>query len=161
MKSLTLAKFTRVGILVTGLAISMATPLLAQNTNTVNRGTTTGNTTAGNTGTANRGTTGNTNMAGNTGTTANTMPTSTPVQTNTNTTRTQTTEVRTERERGFPWGLLGLLGLAGLIPRKRKEVEVAEFRDTRPKEIRTEVRTETRDTTTTRDNTTTDNQTNS
>ena len=24
-----------------------------------------------------------------------------------------------ERERGFPWGLLGLLGLAGLIPRLR------------------------------------------
>ncbi|HEX8257604.1 MAG TPA: WGxxGxxG family protein [Allosphingosinicella sp.] len=24
-----------------------------------------------------------------------------------------------QEERGFPWGLLGLLGLAGLIPRKR------------------------------------------
>lgn len=26
-----------------------------------------------------------------------------------------------QEERGFPWGLLGLLGLAGLIPRKRND----------------------------------------
>jgi MYXO-CTERM domain-containing protein len=26
-----------------------------------------------------------------------------------------------EEDDGFPWGLLGLLGLAGLIPRKRHE----------------------------------------
>ncbi len=26
-----------------------------------------------------------------------------------------------EEDDGFPWGLLGLLGLAGLLPRKRKE----------------------------------------
>jgi hypothetical protein len=32
------------------------------------------------------------------------------------------TEGNQERnESGFPWGLLGLLGLAGLLPRKRKE----------------------------------------
>ncbi len=59
------------------------------------------------------------------------MSTATPVQTSGNTNRTERVETRTEHERGFPWGLLGLLGLAGLIPRKRKEVEVHEFRDTR------------------------------
>jgi MYXO-CTERM domain-containing protein len=26
-----------------------------------------------------------------------------------------------EEDDGFPWGLLGLLGLAGLLPRKRKD----------------------------------------
>ena len=26
-----------------------------------------------------------------------------------------------EEDDGFPWGLLGLLGLAGLLPRKRKQ----------------------------------------
>ena len=31
-----------------------------------------------------------------------------------------TTTVEREEQREFPWGLLGLLGLAGLIPRKRE-----------------------------------------
>ena len=31
-----------------------------------------------------------------------------------------TTTVEREERREFPWGLLGLLGLAGLIPRKRE-----------------------------------------
>ena len=31
-----------------------------------------------------------------------------------------TTTVQREEQREFPWGLLGLLGLAGLIPRKRE-----------------------------------------
>jgi hypothetical protein len=26
-----------------------------------------------------------------------------------------------QEDRGFPWGLLGLLGLAGLVPRKRND----------------------------------------
>lgn len=34
-----------------------------------------------------------------------------------------------ERENSFPWELLGLLGLAGLIPQKR-QVEVHQARDT-------------------------------
>lgn len=28
---------------------------------------------------------------------------------------------RNREERGFPWGLLGLIGLAGLLPRKRRD----------------------------------------
>ena len=32
---------------------------------------------------------------------------------------------------GFPWGLLGLIGLAGLLPRKRHRVDVGD-RTTRP-----------------------------
>ena len=36
---------------------------------------------------------------------------------------TTTRTVRTE-DNDFPWGLLGLLGLAGLIPRKRKEADI-------------------------------------
>lgn len=37
---------------------------------------------------------------------------------------TTTTHTEREDDDGFPWGLLGLLGLAGLIPRGRKEVHV-------------------------------------
>jgi hypothetical protein len=32
--------------------------------------------------------------------------------------------VQEEDDNDFPWGLLGLLGLAGLIPRKRKEADI-------------------------------------
>ena len=48
---------------------------------------------------------------------------------------TTTTTVPVEREdRDFPWGLLGLLGLAGLIQRKQKQPDVVvdARRDTRP-----------------------------
>jgi MYXO-CTERM domain-containing protein len=36
-----------------------------------------------------------------------------------------------EDEGGFPWGLLGLIGLAGLLPRKRHRADVGD-RTTRP-----------------------------
>ena len=36
-----------------------------------------------------------------------------------NGTTTYTTTTQQDDDDGFPWGLLGLLGLAGLIPRKR------------------------------------------
>lgn len=39
---------------------------------------------------------------------------------------TTTTTETEEEDSDFPWGLLGLLGLAGLIPRRRKEVHVHE-----------------------------------
>jgi len=133
MKDLKLKKIARTGALVAGLALMMVMTSTAQNSNTVNSGTTT------------------------------TTSTSTPVRTSNNsTTVQQKTEVRTETERGLPWGLLGLLGLAGLIPRKREvnQVAVAEFRDTSPKEIHTEVRETTTNTVT--DNTsTTENRNNS
>ena len=29
-----------------------------------------------------------------------------------------------EEDDGFPWGLIGLLGLAGLLPRKRRSIHV-------------------------------------
>lgn len=54
-------------------------------------------------------------------------------------TATPRTEVQTvvEKERGFPWGLLGLLGLSGLIPKKRA-VEVTGVRETtREETVRT------------------------
>ena len=41
-----------------------------------------------------------------------------------NTDSTTTTYGTTETHRGFDWGWLGLLGLLGLIPRKRKETVV-------------------------------------
>jgi len=133
MKHSNLKKITRTVALVAGLAFITAMPLSAQNSNLGN-------------------------------TSSTTTSTSTPVRTNNNTTTVQQkTEVRTETQRGLPWGLLGLLGLAGLIPRKREvnQVAVAEFKDTaRPKEIHTEVRETT--TNTVRDNTsTTDNRNNS
>jgi MYXO-CTERM domain-containing protein len=46
-----------------------------------------------------------------------------------------TTTTHTEQEdddSDFPWGLLGLLGLAGLIPRRHKDVHVHEEVHTRP-----------------------------
>ncbi len=55
------------------------------------------------------------------------LPTS--AQTNaTNNNRTDTTRV-VERDNDFDWGWLGLLGLAGLMPKKR-QVEVHQNRDT-------------------------------
>ena len=47
---------------------------------------------------------------------------------------TQTTTTVEREDKDFPWGLLGLLGLAGLIPRKRKEadIHVDARRDHRP-----------------------------
>lgn len=37
-----------------------------------------------------------------------------------------TTTQTEEDDNDFPWGLLGLLGLAGLIPRRKKDVHVHE-----------------------------------
>jgi hypothetical protein len=37
---------------------------------------------------------------------------------------TMAVPVQEEEDNDFPWGLLGLLGLAGLIPRKRKEADI-------------------------------------
>ncbi len=84
--------------------------------------------------------------------------TSTPRPQATSTTRTETTRT-VERETSFPWGLLGLLGLAGLIPQKRKTVEVEEFRDTRQVKS-APVNQNVVDNQTTTDDRTTDNQTN-
>ncbi len=56
------------------------------------------------------------------------LPTTAQQGANSNTNRTETTRT-VERENSFPWGLLGLLGLAGLIPQKR-QVEVHQARDT-------------------------------
>jgi MYXO-CTERM domain-containing protein len=39
---------------------------------------------------------------------------------------THTVTTTEDHDRGFPWGLLGLLGLAGLIPRKQRDVHVHE-----------------------------------
>jgi MYXO-CTERM domain-containing protein len=44
---------------------------------------------------------------------------------------TQTRQTEKE-DHDFPWGLLGLFGLAGLIPRRRKDVHVHEEIHTRP-----------------------------
>lgn len=100
---------------------------------------------------------GNANV--NTGNTAvRTETTSTPRAQATSTTRTETTRT-VEQERSFPWGLLGLLGLAGLIPRKGKTVEVEEFRDTRQVRPAADNRTMTDNQTTTDNRTTTGNQT--
>ncbi|HET7460482.1 MAG TPA: WGxxGxxG family protein [Longimicrobium sp.] len=45
---------------------------------------------------------------------------------------TTATHVEDDDDHEFPWGLLGLLGLAGLIPRRRKDVHVHEEVHTRP-----------------------------
>jgi hypothetical protein len=68
------------------------------------------------------------------------IPDSATAQNNTDTayngaTDTQYTTTTVEKDdKDFPWGLLGLLGLAGLIPRKRKDgdIHVDARRDTRP-----------------------------
>jgi LPXTG-motif cell wall-anchored protein len=38
--------------------------------------------------------------------------------------RQVTTTVEREDDNDFPWGVLGLLGLAGLLGRKRKEADI-------------------------------------
>lgn len=118
--------------LILGLAFMSVLSIGAQNSNT-------GNSTNR---TANSNTGGASSQAAN----SNTATANTPRVESTNTPRLQATstprtEVQTvvEKENGFPWGLLGLLGLAGLIPKKRA-VEV------------TGVREATRETRTTSDN---------
>lgn len=44
---------------------------------------------------------------------------------------TTTTNNNNEDDNNFPWGLLGLLGLAGLMPKRRETVVVPENRTTR------------------------------
>ncbi len=67
-------------------------------------------------------------------------------QSNTQTTTTQTnrpvqttrTETRQERDIDIPWGLLGLLGLAGLLKRPKKVTETVVQRETEVRDVRTE-----------------------
>ncbi|MEJ7701338.1 MAG: WGxxGxxG family protein [Pyrinomonadaceae bacterium] len=135
MKVRDLISITRISVLVVGLAGLTVLPTSAQT----------------------NGNAGNANMSpGNT--TVRTEATSTPRPQATSTTRTETTRT-VERETSFPWGLLGLLGLAGLIPQKRKTVEVEEFRDTRQVKSAPDNQNVV-DNQTTTDNRTTDNQTN-
>lgn len=112
----------RSGALILGFALMGVLSLDAQNTNTGNSTNRTANNNTGST----------TSQAANgNAATANTPrveATNTPLPQATNTPRTQVQTV-VEKENGFPWGLLGLLGLAGLIPRKRS-VEVTGVRDT-------------------------------
>ncbi len=42
-----------------------------------------------------------------------------------------TTDTSQDRDRGFNYGWLGLLGLAGLIPRRQRTHDVADARTTR------------------------------
>lgn len=122
MRFKNISGIARNSALILGLALMGVLSIDAQNTNTGNSTNPTAN---NNTGSA-------TSQAAN-GNTATTNTTRTETTTTTRTTPTSTprTEVQTvvEKENGFPWGLLGLLGLAGLIPRKRS-VEVTGVRDT-------------------------------
>jgi LPXTG-motif cell wall-anchored protein len=48
---------------------------------------------------------------------------------------TETTTVQREDDNDFPWGVLGLLGLAGLLGRKKKDADIhvdARHNNTRP-----------------------------
>lgn len=53
---------------------------------------------------------------------ASAFATMTPVAVAAQETVDSTVTTRGGEEEQFPWGLLGLIGLAGLIPRKQKEV---------------------------------------
>ena len=53
-----------------------------------------------------------------------TDPLATPTTDPTLADNTMAVPVQEEEDNDFPWGLLGLLGLAGLIPRKRKEPDI-------------------------------------
>jgi hypothetical protein len=136
MKFRDLINITRIGVLVLGLTVMTVLPTSAQ--------------TNGNAGNANMST-GNVAVR--------TDNTNTPRAQPTGTTRTETTRT-VERETSFPWGLLGLLGLAGLIPRNRKTVEVEEFRDTRQVKTAPDNRNVVDNKTTTDNQTTTDDRTN-
>ena len=132
MRFINIAGIARNSALILGLALIGVLSIDAQNSNTGNSTSQTANT--GNV--SRQATNGNTTAAGNTTTASNTTPanttrTETTVTPRTTTTPTPRTEVQTavEKERGFPWGLLGLLGLAGLMPKKRS-VEVTGVRDT-------------------------------
>lgn len=141
MKFRDLISITRISVFVLGLAMMTVLQASAQTNGSVGNANMTGST------------------SGNTGNGAvRTEATGTPRPQATSTTRTETTRT-VERETSFPWGLLGLLGLAGLIPQKRKTVEVEEFRDTRQVKS-APVNQNVVDNQTTTDDRTTDNQTN-
>jgi hypothetical protein len=108
------------------LAIVAVLSVDAQNSNTGSSSMSNSNTGSSSSQTANSNT-GRANTA---------APANTPRVEATNTPRTEAsttprTQVQTvvEKESSFPWGLLGLLGLAGLIPKKRS-VEVTGVRET-------------------------------
>lgn len=130
--------------LLLALAIVPVLSADAQNSNTGNSSMANSNTGSSSSQMANSNTGGSSSQMSNTNTgRANTTaPANTTVPANTtrvettNTPRTEAsttprTQVQTvvEKESSFPWGLLGLLGLAGLIPKKRS-VEVTGVRET-------------------------------
>ena len=134
MKSIDLQKIARNSALILGLALMSVLSTDAQNSNTGNSINRTAN--SNTTGAASQTTNSNTTTVGNTAatnntTSANTTRTETPATPRATVTSTPRTEVQTvvEKENNFPWGLLGLLGLAGLIPKKRS-VEVSGVRET-------------------------------
>jgi hypothetical protein len=130
MRFINLSKIAGNSALILGLVVATILSVHAQNSNT---GNLTNRTLNSNTGSS------SSQMANSNSVTTNTTrveATSTPRSEATATPRPQATstprtEVQTvvEKENNFPWGLLGLLGLAGLIPKKRS-VEVTGVRET-------------------------------
>jgi len=122
MRFINLPGIARNSALILGLAVMTVLSVHAQNSNTGNS--------------SSQMMAHNSNMAA--ANTARVESTATPWSTATSTPRTEVKTV-VEDKFEFPWGLLGLLGLAGLIPKKRS-VEVSGVHD------------ETRETRTTSDN---------
>ncbi len=142
MRFINLPAIARNSALILGLAVMSVLSINAQNSNTgSSSGQMANSTTSGSSSQmANNSTAGSSSQMANTttGGMSNRMANSTPFPASTatstprvETTTTPRTEVKTvvEKENGFPWGLLGLLGLAGLIPKKRS-VEVTGVRET-------------------------------
>lgn len=140
MRIINLTGIAKNSVIILGLAVVTVLSVNAQNSNTGGSSSQMANS---NTSQMANSNTGMSNRMANTTTvtTSNTAANTTRVE-SANTTRTEVTprteasvtprtEVKTvvEKESSFPWGLLGLLGLAGLIPKKRS-VEVTGVRET-------------------------------
>ena len=131
MRFINLQRIAKNTALTLGVALVTISSLFAQNSNTGANTSARANTTAtANSSMANTGTANTTTTPGRVETNSTLQPqaTGTPRVEATSTPRPQVQTV-VEKENGFPWGLLGLLGLAGLIPKKRS-VEVTGVRET-------------------------------
>ena len=130
MRFINLPKIAGNSALILGLVVATILSVHAQNSNTGNLTNRTLNSNTGSSSTqvvnSNSVTTNTTRVEATS--TPRSEATSTPRSEATSTPRTQVQTV-VEKETNFPWGLLGLLGLAGLIPKKRS-VEVTGVRDT-------------------------------
>lgn len=107
-------------ILVIAAATLVAAPAAAQNTSPANTTDMTSATTVNTTGATTTGDVGNAAAPAGAATTPGAQPATVTTQTNTAVETGNGPPTEPKEKKGFPWGVIGLLGLLGFIPRTRR-----------------------------------------